>query len=647
MTDIARPKRRHTIDALGIPDTHFDAYGRAIKGLEGADYGQMGGSSGRFAGAYQMGDDEIGETADYLGVPKPSREQFLSDSDMQDEFFDAYTALHHQSLMKRSQAYRNLSPEDQLKALGYAHNQGAGGASKYLRTGKVGSDAFGTAGTAYWDAVGRELSGGGAPMALGPSEQPEEQDFAQRLFSVPPDQQRAIIEEEIHNTLGIPLDLNERAGTLGVGPTPETPDLGPGALPARNPLPRGAAAGLKTPPAFLAKHGLGYVYNPQKGRGKLEYWPADETGTPEHPRPGSLPLGQAGIEVYDPSVTELDVLGDVTSHHLIKTDPKVADLYQRFEDSLSPDQEKRLKQQYEHAKKNFGETRPYAQWREMSGVPGYFRGYPFKQWPAAAIDKAYTPAQKKLLDETAVYVGADKIGAKPDPYAEFADVVEPEAEGGLGATALRYGKMAADVAMKVNPATLAGSLATKAGEKIVEDLTAPPDTGDPAMFGFKVRDQLNPIEDALFKANPKTTGMAADDGHVILNPYSPLKDAEKAAVAKNEAFRLAMRKYGSVPRFDLTPAQKASLKGTAYEQNEDAAKATIAARIYSGDPSAKDATPEQKQWVKDFTAAAQRGDSFIGAISDPQQYGEFVKQIVPGVLTGAGLAAMGAAGLDS
>jgi hypothetical protein len=115
----------------------------------GGVYHKTGGASGRFSGAYQFGAAEISETAKHLGETPPTREQFLSDPAMQERYLTQYTLEHHQYLMKHSAKYAAMSPRDKLKILGYAHNQGAGGALTYLNTGRVGHDAFGTAGTAY------------------------------------------------------------------------------------------------------------------------------------------------------------------------------------------------------------------------------------------------------------------------------------------------------------------------------------------------------------------------------------------------------------------------------------------------------------------------------------------------------------------
>ena len=49
--------------------------------------------------------------------------------------------------------YRNLPQTEKLAVLGYAHNQGRGGAFKYLETGKTQKDGFGTDAQMYIDEV--------------------------------------------------------------------------------------------------------------------------------------------------------------------------------------------------------------------------------------------------------------------------------------------------------------------------------------------------------------------------------------------------------------------------------------------------------------------------------------------------------------
>lgn len=130
---------------------------------------------------------------------------------------------------------------------------------------------------------------------------------------------------------------------------------------------------------------------------------------------------------------------------------------------------------------------------------------------------------------------------------------------------------------------------------------------DERVLGYKVRAPFQG-EDKYFKENPKVSGMAAEDGSIVLNPYSGLSSQEKSAVAKNEAYRLLMRDKNIVPSFELTDQQRNFFAGTPYEKNEVAMKQTIVARILSGDPSAI-ATPSQIQEANEIASAARGGQA--------------------------------------
>lgn len=117
-------------------------------------------------------------------------------------------------------------------------------------------------------------------------------------------------------------------------------------------------------------------------------------------------------------------------------------------------------------------------------------------------------------------------------------------------------------------------------------------------FGVQLRPDLYAGEKTYFAANPQVAGMAAEDGKVILNPYSKLSPEEMSAVARNEAARVHMQRYGAKPTFALTPEQQAVYKGSAYATNYPAAQQTTAARVFTGDPSIPTPTAEQKQWVQ-------------------------------------------------
>ncbi len=137
--------------------------------------------------------------------------------------------------------------------------------------------------------------------------------------------------------------------------------------------------------------------NPQDNR-KLEFFPQNERGSPNSPRPRELPINKLGMEIYNEDVRPLDVLADVTSHHLIYNDPTYKKYYDDFVNSFTPEQEQRLKGQYEYSVKNNGEERPFEQWAETTGLPGYFRGYAFKQWPDDFNKNAYTSDQLDMFD---------------------------------------------------------------------------------------------------------------------------------------------------------------------------------------------------------------------------------------------------------
>lgn len=125
------------------------------------------------------------------------------------------------------------------------------------------------------------------------------------------------------------------------------------------------------------------------------------------------------------------------------------------------------------------------------------------------------------------------------------------------------------------------------------------------LLGYRIRADLFPGEDSYFKENPHVGGMAAfETGDVILNPYSP-PEVNRDAVAKNEAFRLYMRDRGIAPDFPISDEQRAAYGETPYGADDGALRETLAARIYSGDPSAR-ATPEQEEWVRRIMAPRQR-----------------------------------------
>ena len=139
---------------------NWDLYRSAVASIESAGhddpYSIMGGFNKHYVGKYQLGSDAIGDAARFLKMETvPSREQVRKDPAMQERLFNAFTQANHASLLSRSEKYRNMDPAAQQRVLGYAHNQGAGGANEYLRTGQAGVDGWGTSGLKYSNTIGK------------------------------------------------------------------------------------------------------------------------------------------------------------------------------------------------------------------------------------------------------------------------------------------------------------------------------------------------------------------------------------------------------------------------------------------------------------------------------------------------------------
>jgi peptidoglycan hydrolase-like protein with peptidoglycan-binding domain len=124
-------------------------------------YNIKGGAGDHYDGRYQMGAAAKKDAARALGITlghdAASRKAFRNDPDLQDRAFKAYTEKNHKHLTINSEKYRNMTDQEKLGILGYAHNQGATAAEEYLFTGQVGADAFGTKGTKYTDTIAKAL----------------------------------------------------------------------------------------------------------------------------------------------------------------------------------------------------------------------------------------------------------------------------------------------------------------------------------------------------------------------------------------------------------------------------------------------------------------------------------------------------------
>jgi len=148
----------------GMTKSEWDIYRETLASIEsGGDYKAVGGAGNHYDGRYQMGKDAKTDAARILGIPDPghtpeAREAFRNDPELQERMFAAYTQANH-GYLKNNPQFKALPKRKQIEVLGYAHNQGHGGAKEWMRTGEVGSDAFGTKGTKYSEALAANLRG--------------------------------------------------------------------------------------------------------------------------------------------------------------------------------------------------------------------------------------------------------------------------------------------------------------------------------------------------------------------------------------------------------------------------------------------------------------------------------------------------------
>ena len=132
----------------------WELYKDTVGNIESKNtYDIKGGYNDHYDGRWQLGAAAKKDAARILGIDVPSREEFRKNPELQDKMFRAYTQMNHKVLSNNSSAYRDMSPQEQQRVLGYAHNQGAGGALDWMKTGQSKEDGFGTNATKYSQAL--------------------------------------------------------------------------------------------------------------------------------------------------------------------------------------------------------------------------------------------------------------------------------------------------------------------------------------------------------------------------------------------------------------------------------------------------------------------------------------------------------------
>ena len=150
------------VASMGFAQEDWELFRNTVAQIEsGGKYDIAGGSGGHYDGRYQLGAAAKTDGARYAGIADPghgpaAREAFRKNADLQEKLFAGFTKANHTYLMGIPE-YRDANAQRKLQILGYAHNQGMGGAANWMRTGIVGADGFGTKGTKYTDSIAAEF----------------------------------------------------------------------------------------------------------------------------------------------------------------------------------------------------------------------------------------------------------------------------------------------------------------------------------------------------------------------------------------------------------------------------------------------------------------------------------------------------------
>ena len=150
------------VSSMGFSTEDWNLFRNTVAQIESSGkYDIAGGSGGHYDGRYQLGAAAKTDGARYAGVDDPghgpaARELFRKNPELQEKIFAGFTKANHNYLMRVSE-YKDANPQRKLQILGYAHNQGMGGAANWMETGVVGADGFGTKGTKYTDSIAAEF----------------------------------------------------------------------------------------------------------------------------------------------------------------------------------------------------------------------------------------------------------------------------------------------------------------------------------------------------------------------------------------------------------------------------------------------------------------------------------------------------------
>jgi len=153
---IDQPDIARAVGTIGFVGGEWEAYKQGIADIESSG-GNYRAIRGQHLGKYQMGDAARSDAAQTLGIKNPTREEFLSNPDLQERMFAEYTRRNYLYLMQNSDQFRNMSPRERKIVLARAQ-LGSGNLRKALAGGPDKIDELGTRSQEFADSVANRFS---------------------------------------------------------------------------------------------------------------------------------------------------------------------------------------------------------------------------------------------------------------------------------------------------------------------------------------------------------------------------------------------------------------------------------------------------------------------------------------------------------
>ena len=119
---------------------------------------------------------------------------------------------------------------------------------------------------------------------------------------------------------------------------------------------------------------------------RMEYYSSEDS-----------PTGEEMIDIFDPALQGEELQNAIVGeflHSAPTRSKEYAELRDVLQSIKTPQQNQDDIARYEYAKENYGESRPFEKWLDVSGLDAFIRGYAVGQWEP----EYYTDEQKLVID---------------------------------------------------------------------------------------------------------------------------------------------------------------------------------------------------------------------------------------------------------